>query len=170
MNTFISGWYVIYTRPRHEKKVATELTDEKIDYYLPVRKEVRRWHDRNKLVDVPLFPSYVFVRLNSLKDYYEGLKINGALQYVRVGKELARIQEKVIHDMQLLIDHSEGLEVSSAYFQPGQMLLINQGALTGMACEVIELNNKQKILVRIHLLQRSLLMTLPSDQLIAVAS
>ena len=170
MNTFISGWYVVYTRPRHEKKVAVELTNNSINYYLPVKKEVRRWRDRNKILDVPLFQSYVFVQLTSLKDYYEGLKINGVIQYVRVGKQIARVQEKVIKDIQLIVDHGEDLEVSCDHFRPGQMLMIREGALTGITCEVIQLSNKQRILVRLQLLQRSLLMTLPAEQLMTVAS
>src|SRR5262245_21380754 len=118
MNKFNAGWYVIYTKPRHEKKVATELSGASINYYLPVKKELRKWHDRNKVVDVPLFQSYIFVCLNNLKDYYEGLKIEGVLHYVRTGKEIARVHEKVIEDIRLVVECGEEVEVSSDYYQP----------------------------------------------------
>ncbi|MBO9205525.1 MULTISPECIES: UpxY family transcription antiterminator [Niastella] len=166
MKKFNAGWYVIYTRPRHEKKVATELSDGAITYYLPVKKELRKWHDRNKVVDVPLFQSYIFVHLNTLHDYYEGLKIDGVLNYVRTGKEMAQVHNKVIEDIRLMMEYGEEVEVSSDYYQPGQQLMIRYGPLTGMECEVVQTDKKQKILVRVHLLQRNLLVGLPADHFI----
>jgi transcription antitermination factor NusG len=168
MSHFTVGWYVIYTRPRHEKKIAEELAAQKIDFYLPIKKTLRMWHDRKKFVDLPVFQSYVFVYLKSLKDYYDGLSIQGVLQYVRFGKEIARVKDTVINEMRLLIDYGSNVEVSSENFQRGQQLYIQHGPLTGISCEMVEVDGKQKILVRISLLQRSLLISLPTTYLTAV--
>ena len=57
------NWYVVYTKPKWEKKVAEQLTQRGIECYCPIVTEVRQWSDRKKKVEVPLFNSYVFVRL-----------------------------------------------------------------------------------------------------------
>src|SRR5208337_5592292 len=54
-------WYAIHTRAKHEKSVATELQERGIETFVPVLPEVRRWSDRIKVVEVPLFPCYAFV-------------------------------------------------------------------------------------------------------------
>jgi transcription antitermination factor NusG len=168
MNEFMNGWHVMYTMPRHERKVANELITAKINYYLPLKKELRKWHDRKKFIDVPLFKSYVFVKLKNLNEYYEGLKIEGVLNYVRFGKDIARVSDKDIDDLRILVDSGEDIEVSAASFQPGQQLFISQGPLTGISCEIVRFNDKDKILVRIHFLQRNLLISLPASYLLSI--
>lgn len=168
MYQFHPGWHLIYTRPCHEKKVKSLLTQKKIDSFLPTKKVLRIWHDRKKYIDEPLFPSYIFVYLNDLQNYYEGMDVAGALYYVRSGKEIARVHESVINNIKLVTDQANELEVSDTRFLPGRRLVINQGALTGLACEVVECNSKRKLLVRVDLLQRNILMTLPSEHLLAI--
>jgi transcriptional antiterminator NusG len=57
-------WFVVYTKPRWEKKVSRQLEQKKIEYYCPINKVQRQWSDRKKIIEEPLFTSYVFVRLN----------------------------------------------------------------------------------------------------------
>jgi transcription antitermination factor NusG len=59
-----SHWYALYTKPRWEKKVHALLTDKKIESYCPLNKVRKKWSDRMKTVEEPLFKSYVFVRVN----------------------------------------------------------------------------------------------------------
>jgi transcriptional antiterminator RfaH len=168
MNTFLAGWYLIYTKPRHEKKVYTRLTEMNISSFLPLTKKLRTWHDRKKYVDEPLFPSYVFIYLNDLQNYYEGIDAEGSLYYVKIGKEIARVNETVIENIKLVTEHVRDFEVSNDRFQSGQKLVIRQGALTGLSCEVVQLNYKKKLLVRVDLLQRNILLTLPAEHLMAI--
>ena len=58
------NWYVIYTKPKWEKKVAEQLAEAGIDCYCPLITQIRQWSDRKKKVEVPLFNSYVFVQLD----------------------------------------------------------------------------------------------------------
>jgi transcriptional antiterminator RfaH len=165
VNKFNSGWYLIYTMPRHEKKVHTRLTEMSIDTFLPTRKVLRAWHDRKKYIDEPLFPSYVFVYLNDLQNYYDGLNPEGSLYYVKAGKEIVRVNENVVNNIKLVATWSKDIEVSEQRFQPGQKLVINKGVLTGLSCEVVRVNSGKKLLVRVELLQRNLLLTLSAEQL-----
>lgn len=162
MNNFKSGWYLIYTKPRHEKKVHTRLNELKVTSFLPMKKEVSTWHDRKKIIDKPLFPSYVFIYLNGMKDYYDGMDADGTLYYVKTGKQIVRVGDEIVDNIKLAVQSTD-IEVSANNFQPGHKLIITQGALTGLSCEVVEYESSQKLLVRVDLLQRNVLLTMPQE-------
>lgn len=166
IDKFIAGWYVIYTKPRHEKSVFSKLNELKIDSFLPMMKRLRNWNDRKKYIDMPLFPSYLFVYLNNVKDYYMGLGTEGVLYFVRTGKVIARIADSVINNIKLIINQGDEVEITSSRFQAGQQLFIQDGPLTGLSCEVVDYNEKKKILVRVQLIQRNILVSLPSEYLL----
>ena len=144
------------------------LNELNITSFLPVRKALRVRRDRKKYVDEPLFPSYVFIYLKDMQCYYGGINSEGALYYVRTGQQITRVQESVINNIKLVTDQSNDLEVSEERFQPGRKLVISQGVLAGLSCELVEIDNHQKLLVRVDLLRRHLLLSLPSESLIAM--
>ncbi|MGF6849012.1 transcriptional antiterminator RfaH [Chitinophaga sp. W3I9] len=167
MSIFQIGWYLIYTRSRHEKKVWSRLADKQIECLLPMRKTFKKLHDRCKYVDEPLFPSYIFVRLEDIKSYYGGMDTEGVLSYVKCGKHAVRVNDSVINNIRLIADKVEDVEVSRDYFQPGHRLVISHGALTGVDGEVVTYKNKQQLLIRVQLLQRSLIVTLPEEAVLS---
>ena len=76
-------WYAVFSRSRHEKIVATALTNTGVTTFLPLVSEMHSWSDRRKLVDVPLFPGYVFVRIpNTAEAKLHVLKTSGVAQFV----------------------------------------------------------------------------------------
>jgi transcription antitermination factor NusG len=119
-------------------------------------------------VDEPLFPSYVFIYLKDLQNYYDGIDTEGALYYVKTGREVARVNESVVNNIKLVADKAKDIEVSDSRFQPGRRLVITKGALTGLSCEVVRYNCKEKLLVRVDLLGRNLLMTSLEENFIAL--
>lgn len=171
MKTPIAGWYVIYTRPRHEKKVAIQLSQANIAFFLPTLNTVRVYKDRKRNIEAPLFPSYIFIYVNDLDEYYRALSINGALYYVRSGDTVAKVSETVIRNIRLLLGqgNDQDIEVSDAYFQPGKQVLIKDGIMEGLYGEIVEIQGTRKILIRITLMQRSILVTLPCNDLVANA-
>lgn len=162
MKEFVTGWYLMYTRPRHEKKVALQLEEKKISFFLPTTKVLRQWHDRRKFVETPIFPSYIFVYLEQIEDFYRGLESDGVLCYVRFGKEIARVQQDVVSNLVLVINNDRHAEATDEFFRPGQQIVIRQGVFSGLTCEVVEHNKKQKILVRVNILNRNVLASIPS--------
>src|SRR5215467_1551262 len=58
-----SSWFAVQTKPRHEKKVSLELVEKGLHSFLPLQRTRRRWSDRYKWVELPLFSQYVFVRM-----------------------------------------------------------------------------------------------------------
>jgi len=166
-----AGLFVIYTKPRHEKKIAQELSEINISHFLPLVKRLRTWSDRKKYIDTPLFPSYIFVRLQDTQNYFNTLTIDGVLYYVRMGKQIARVSETIIRNLELIVSGSVGdIEVSSELIHPGGILLIREGPFTGFSCEVVQHKGKQKILVRIELLKRNILLDLPVEYLMPAST
>jgi transcriptional antiterminator RfaH len=161
MGNFAAGWHLIYTMPNQEKKVADRLTERRIQSYLPLTVQKRQWHDRIKIVHAPVFPSYVFVYLSSLYDYCESMKTEGSCNYVKFGNRLARVTEQEIGNIRMVESKGANVEVLDKTFQIGQRLVIQQGPLTGLNCEVVDYKGKQRILVRVSMLQRSVLADLP---------
>lgn len=167
MNRFIAGWYLIYTKPRCEKKVANGLLEEKVDHYLPTMFTVNNGK-RRRMIERPLFPSYIFVYLQKQQDYFASLNVEGALSYVRVGRQIARVTDDIVDQLRKVNDNGRNVEVSSDPFKPGQMVLINNGALSGQLCEVVYYKGTKKILVRVNLLNRCVLVDISLNYVVKV--
>src|SRR5882724_6125709 len=71
---YCQQWYAAYTRANHEKRVSQQLSMSGVEHYLPLCSSLRRWKDRRKKLEVPLFPGYVFVRM-ALRDRLRVLQI-----------------------------------------------------------------------------------------------
>jgi transcription antitermination factor NusG len=74
----------------------------------------------------------------------------------------------VVKNIQLITNEAGDIEVSNSLFRPGQQLTISEGPLTGLCCEVVQYNKKERLLVRVELLQRSILIALPTDHLVSL--
>ena len=144
MSIFKRGWYLIYTRPHHEKKVAFELVEKKFSFLFATTKVLRKWHDRNRLIDAPLFPSYIFVFLGNLVDYHSSIEIDGVVNYVKFGSEIAMVKEGIITSLKALLAYGTNIELSAGKFEIGQHVRITQGSLTGLSCEIAEYRNEKK--------------------------
>jgi transcriptional antiterminator RfaH len=161
MTEFKTGWYVIYTKFRHEKKVAQELDGLNLQSFLPTTRTLKVFSGKKKYVHMPLFPSYVFVRLENFQHYFDSVHIPGVLYFVKKGHQLADIKEPLIHKLQAIIsNHLQNIEVLSDQFNQGTILDIQVGPFRGFCCEVIQHKGKNKVLVRVELLKRNLLIEL----------
>ena len=89
-----SHWYALYTRPRVEKRVASILEEKEIRAFLPTRSVMRQWSDRKKVVEEPLFPSYVFV-FADLAERYCSLQSTGVVRMVQFNGKPARIPDSL---------------------------------------------------------------------------
>src|SRR5258708_13315903 len=163
---FTSGWYLLYTRPKHERKVIEKLNDLKVPFLFPTTRVLHRWCDRTKSLSIPLFPSYIFVYLMDTGTYFAALNTNGVLYYVRTGSGVCRVSDQVVNSIRLLVGSGEELEVSDRTFQRGDKSMIGEGPRAGLECEIIEDNGKRMCLVRVSILRRNILLRINTDRLI----
>ena len=88
-------WYALYTAPRAEKQVAERLRLRGVVHWLPLHRSPRAWSDRVKIVDIPLFPSYIFVCCEE-KKLNELVQIAGICTYIRQGNVPSVVREEEI--------------------------------------------------------------------------
>jgi transcriptional antiterminator RfaH len=143
-------WFVIYTKPRAEKKVNEQLEHYGYEVYLPLKKQVRQWKDRLKEVEVPLFNSYVFVKIKA-KEYYEIPKlIKGFVKFVTIGGQKIAVREEEIESIkQFLSYNSEDIEMSNDDFRLNEKVVVKLGQLKGLKGKLVEFRGKYKIAIRI---------------------
>lgn len=146
------GWYVIYTKSNYEKKVYNTLKNE-FDVFLPINKTVKQWSDRKKVVEKPLFKSYIFVHLKNEKDRLRALKVDGAYSYVSIGGKPAMVTDKEIKSMKLFIGELSEVQLAPFEICIGQKRKINFGPFSGYDCLIVDYNGKEKVVVRIDSLK-----------------
>ena len=162
-----SKWHVLYVRSRWEKKVHERIQEAGVESFLPIVKKVKTWSDRKKVVEEPLFKSYVFVNITSPMDFYKALSVNGASAYVHFGRDYAVVRDCEIEQIKQLLESNEILEIKTATELPevGEYRKIICGALSGLECEVIRAKSSNKILVRLESIKQNLIATIPSHYL-----
>ncbi|WP_036384125.1 UpxY family transcription antiterminator [Muricauda sp. MAR_2010_75] len=159
-----TGWHVIYVRSKHEKSVDRSLQEQGLESFLPLTKTVRLWADRVKKIQAPLFPSYVFVNIKSKKEFYQAIQVKGACCYLSFGTEYAKVSDKEIQQIKCVLgikDLSEIRTETIPKFLVGQMRQITSGPLKGLECEIVEIKNTQKVIVKISSLHQMISATLP---------
>ncbi|SDD73137.1 UpxY family transcription antiterminator [Pedobacter soli] len=142
-------WYPVYTRSRAEKKAYEELNRKGILAYLPLRKAVKQWSDRKKIVEEPLIKSYLFVYISG-KEYAEVLMTNGIARFIYFSGQIATIPEQQITDLKLLLATDADLEVLEYDIKPGERVLIKAGPFKGIMAELVSVQNKQRIILRLQ--------------------
>ena len=147
-------WIAVYTKPRHEKFVEKELNKKGIDVYLPMLKERRKWSDRKKWVSFPLFSSYIFVKIE-IKNALIILQTIGVVKLVKFNKKVAVVPEQSIHNIRLMIEGGYNPEPTD-YFIKGNPIEVKDGPLKGIVGEVINVDKKDRLVIRVDAIQHSI--------------
>lgn len=142
-------WYPVYTRSRAEKKAYDELIRKNITAYLPLKKTLKQWSDRKKIVEEPLIKSYLFVYI-SAKEHAEVLMTNGIARFIYFSGNVASLPDKQIQDLKLLLATEDDLEVFDFAIKAGEKVLIKAGPFKGMLAELVSMHNKQRIILRLQ--------------------
>ena len=138
-------WYALYTESRQEKKVATRLAQLDIEVYCPLVIQVRQWSDRKKKVEVPLLPSYVFVKLEP-NNREQVFQVSGVVRYLYWLGQPAIVKDAEIELMQKwLQDKVTSFEIVG--IQPGTLYEIPSGPFIGQKGIVEKVNKSQITLV-----------------------
>ena len=160
-------WYAVYTRPRWEKKVDALLKRYKVETYCPLNKVKRKWADRNKIVDMPLFPSYVFVHISNAEKTTVRT-VDGVVNFVYWQGKPAVIKDEEINLIKRFLGEYQNVEVQWLELAEGQQVRILTGAFTDqLACVVKDLHNRT--VVRIESLGIALVATVEKSNIQVVS-
>jgi transcription antitermination factor NusG len=134
-------WFAIYTRPRWEKKVNGLLSQKGIESYCPLNKVRRKWSDRMKTVEEPLFKSYVFVKITD--DERTAVRMtHGVVNFVYWNGKPAVIKEKEIQTIKRFLDEYENVEAIKIDITPGDQVQVIAGPMMDKEGKVLEVKNK----------------------------
>ena len=140
------NWYVVYTKPKWEKKVAEQLKNKGIECYCPLVTQVRQWSDRKKKVEVPLFNSYVFVQLPD-SERNAVFQSVGVVRYLFWLGKPAVVRDEEISIIKKWMDPSESNDVSIHSFQIGDAIQLESGPFSSQKAIVQEVTNTHYVLM-----------------------
>ncbi len=147
-------WFAILARTGREKNATLLLENAGYECYLPVIKFTRQWSDRLKEIELPLFPGYLFCRMNP-HNRLPVLTTPGVMQIVGVGKTPIPVEEQEIDAIQRV--GKSGISLMPwPYLQVGQEARIEAGPLRGVTGIVIRIKSGLKLVLSVNLLQRSI--------------
>ena len=150
----LKNWIVVRSKPRSEKIAYAQLKEKGIESYLPLLKERRKWSDRKKWVEFPLFSSYLFAKIE-IKNSIFILQTNGVSSLVKFGEVIAIVQDEVVHAIKLAIDG--GYQLTPAeYFIAGNAVEVIEGPMRGVKGIVAQLKGKDRLVIKIDAIQQAL--------------
>lgn len=160
-------WYAIQVKPRCEKRVSTYLHARGVEEFLPLCSSRRQWSDRSKLVELPLFPCYMFGRLDRA-----GQNLVKQTPGVRsiVGSEAGSVpmDECEIETIRRMIDSRLTLK-SQTCFVEGQRVRVQHGPLAGCEGVFERFKGTQRLVVNVSLLHRSVAVEIDPSWVTAVS-
>ncbi len=150
-------WYAVYTRTRHEKSVAEQCKLRGVATFLPLYCVQRRWKQRRAKVLLPLFPSYVFVRI-ALRDRLRVLGIPGIVSIVSFRGVPAVVPKAQIESLSRAV--SLGRANPAIYLQSGKRVRVTAGPLVGLEGIVVDVRGEVKVIVSFEWMSRSVAISL----------
>lgn len=147
------AWCALYTRHQHEKAVAQALTAKGFEVLLPLYDSVRRWKDRKKLLSLPLFPGYVFVR-GGITRRLAVLTTPGVHVILCTGDRVATIPEVEIEAIRKAINGPYRIE-PHPFLKCGDRVRIKRGALEGVEGILVRKKNLCRLVLSVNLVAQS---------------
>jgi transcription antitermination factor NusG len=147
-------WYAVTTQPRHEKTVAQQLAAKSIETFLPLLTSPSQWKDRKVLIERPIFPGYVFTRID-LKDRHHVFNVPSVVRMLSFNGAPSAIDEAEIAAVRLCLTSAEKPE-SHPYLKSGELVRVKSGSLQGLEGVVVRNKSQCRIVVSISLIQQSI--------------
>jgi transcription antitermination factor NusG len=147
------SWWAIYTRHQHEKALAGMLSLKGFEVFLPLYESTRRWKDRQKVLALPLFPSYLFVR-GTIDRKLQILTTPGIHMILHHGEHVAVVPEAQIQAIQRTVDGSCRVE-PHPFLKCGSRVRVTRGVLEGLEGNLIRKKNLCRLVLSIDMLAKS---------------
>lgn len=155
-NYFLPKWYAAYTRARHEKAILAQLAQRGVEQFLPLYESLRQWKDRKVRVQLPVFPSYIFVYL-PLRDELRVLQIPGIVRLVSFSGHPVVLAEDEI--LALRKGLSSGLTLKPHPYlnvAVGKFVKVKSGPLSGLTGRLVRRKGDYRIVISIDSIMRSI--------------
>lgn len=155
-------WRAFYTHPRAEKKCESRLQERELEVFLPTRAVVRQWKDRKKKVVEPLFPNYIFARVDE-RERLSILRTSGIVRCVAFGDGPAVVRDEEIRQLQLM--QQSGVQVEPAHvplLERGTHVVVERGLLRGLKGWVEAHRGEVHLVVRIQSIKQSVRVVVPA--------
>lgn len=146
MATEHKKWYAVYTRPRWEKKVNRLLEEKGVETYCPLNRIRRKWSDRMKWVEEPLFKSYIFVRVQE-KEKAEVRLTTGVVNFVYWNGKPGIVKDREIEGIRRFMNEFTEVELWGPELQPDSRIRIDSGIFIDREAKVLKVSKKRVELV-----------------------
>jgi transcription antitermination factor NusG len=144
------SWYVLCTKPRTEKRVADSLRTLGIKVFFPLLTEVRQWSDRKKKVQVPLFKSYVFIKIEDSRRN-EVFDIPGVVRYMYWLGKPALVRDSEIEVIKQWLERDEVDEMEVQHLSEGDQVTLRNGAFKNQPAIIKDIGKRRTRLILPHL-------------------
>jgi transcription antitermination factor NusG len=154
-------WFAVTVKPQHERATAEQLQAKALEAYVPLYRDRRRWSDRVKTIEVPLFLRYVFCRFDC-EDRARVLKTPGVLSIVSFDGKPCPVSDEEIHAVKTMVD--SGMPVTVwPYVRAGQRVRIREGSMSGLEGILVREKAGYRIVVNVELLNRGVAVEIERD-------
>ena len=151
-----SNWYAIHTRPRHEKWIAQQLQEKRVNTFLPLLQQIHQWSDRRRKVEIPLFSCYAFVRIaQTTEERLKVLKTPGVLGFVGSDRQGTPIPDDQVENLRTAMREKIPCALHP-FVSAGKRVRIWGGSLDGVEGILVRQGQKQSLVVSVQLLRRSI--------------
>jgi transcription antitermination factor NusG len=151
-----SSWYAVETRVRFEKAICASLRSKGFETFLPLHSSLRRWSDRRQLIELPIFPGYLFVRMfASPVARVNVLRTIGVKNFVGIRGIGSVIPDCEIDALRVVMEQEIPFE-HHPYLQVGQHVRIRSGCLENVTGTVISIRGDRSLVISVNLIQRSI--------------
>ena len=147
------SWFALVTRPRHEKTAAVGLRAKGLQEFLPLQWTRRRWTDRVQVIDLPLFPGYLFCRFGPEK-YLHVMQTPGVRAVVGFAGKPAPVAASEIDTLQAVLGSGCGVQ-PWPYLTAGDRVRLDDGPLAAIEGILLREKSHFRVVVSVELLQRS---------------
>ena len=148
-------WYAVYTRSNFEKRVAADLSAKRIENYLPLVQQLHQWKDRKKVVDVPVFPGYVFARFADCnKTRLQVLRTSGTVRILGQGDRIEPVPDVEIESIRRLLKTNVPC-FAHPFLRQGAWVRVKCGALKDLEGLLVRVKSKTRLVLSITLLSQS---------------
>ena len=155
-------WYAAYTMPRHEKSAARQLEGRSVECFLPLYRVTRSWQHRRGAFDLPLFPSYVFVRMNR-DDRVKVLTAPGVVYLVSTKGVPDEIEGAEIESLRGLLATRNAYP--TPYVEPGRRVRFLAGPFAGLEGTVVRTKGQVRVVVSVDTIMRSISIEVDCNEL-----